>query len=538
MTMDFRFYWSLFMRRLPYFLLVAVIGSALGLTLAQVLPPVFVAEATLVVEGEQIPDDLAASTVRTAASEQLQIIQERVLARDSLLEMANKLNIYAGETDIAGPAKPRRSADEIVDDLRKRIQIAISGGDTGKRGAAQATLVTVSFEAPTAALSAAVTNEVVTMILAQDVEMRTGSARQTLNFFEQEVTRLDQELISRGAIILEFKQKNQDALPDSLEFRRTQRVDLQNQFGDLGRQQVDLIAQRDRLIRIHGTTGTTDGGFPAAQITPEQAQLQALQAELAAALGVMSAENPKVVLLQAQVVAQEKVVAAQVAGGLTGADGQELSAFDIQLAEFDRQIAVLATQKDELTTAMDALQRSIDATAGNASALDTLERDYANLREQYNQAVAAKARAETGDMIETLSKGQKIVVIDQAVVPDAPSRPNRLLIALGGIGGGIVAGLGLVFLLEALNSAIRRPVELTNKLGITPLAILPFLRTPGQIRWHRAKIALALIFVLAAIPAGLWLVDRQVMPLDLLLDRILSKFNLAALARSALPVLV
>ena len=537
MTMDFRFYWLLFMRRLPYFLLVAVTGSALGLTLAQVLPPVFVAEASLVVEGEQIPNDLAASTVRTVASEQLQIIQERVLARDSLLEMANKLNIYADETDAAGSASPRRNADEIVADLRKRIQIAISG-DAGKRGATQATLVTVSFEAPTATLSAAVTNEVVTMILAQDVEMRTGSARQTLNFFEQEVTRLDQELISRGAIILEFKQKNQDALPDSLEFRRTQRVDLQNQFGDMGRQKVDLIAQRDRLIRIHGTTGNTEGGFPAAQITPERAQLQALQAELAAALGVMSAENPKVVLLQAQVVAQEKVVAAQVAGGLTGADGQELSAFDIQLAEFDRQIAVLATQKDELTTAMDTLQQSIDATAGNASALDTLERDYSNLREQYNQAVAAKARAETGDMIETLSKGQKIVVIDQAVVPAAPSRPNRLLIALGGVGGGILAGLGLVFLLEALNSAIRRPVELTNKLGITPLATLPFLRTPGQIRWRRAKIALALIFVLAAIPAGLWLVDRQVMPLDLLLDRVLSKFNLAALARSALPVLV
>ena len=48
--MDSRFYLALFLRRLPWFLLVAVSVSALGLTLARVLPTVYVAGATLVVE--------------------------------------------------------------------------------------------------------------------------------------------------------------------------------------------------------------------------------------------------------------------------------------------------------------------------------------------------------------------------------------------------------------------------------------------------------------------------------------------------------
>ena len=60
---------------------------------------------------------------------------------------------------------------------------------------------------------------------------------------------------------------------------------------------------------------------------------------------------------------------------------------------------------------------SIEATPGNAITLDTLERDYANIRIQYDQAVANKARAETGDIIEALCKGQRISVIEQAVVP-------------------------------------------------------------------------------------------------------------------------
>ncbi len=92
---DLKFYFSLFLRRLHYFLIVLTLGTVVGLTLAWMLPPVYVAEARLVVESEQIPDELAASTVQIAATEQLQIIQQRILTRDTLIEMANRLQIYA-----------------------------------------------------------------------------------------------------------------------------------------------------------------------------------------------------------------------------------------------------------------------------------------------------------------------------------------------------------------------------------------------------------------------------------------------------------
>ena len=72
--LDLRFYLALFLRRLPYFLIFTVAGAAVGLALAFTLPPSYQAQARLVVESEQIPDELAASTVRTEASEQLQII--------------------------------------------------------------------------------------------------------------------------------------------------------------------------------------------------------------------------------------------------------------------------------------------------------------------------------------------------------------------------------------------------------------------------------------------------------------------------------
>ena len=520
--MDFKFYLSLFMRRLPWFLLLTAVGIAAGLTLARVLPPVYSAQARLVVESEQIPDGMAASTVQTAASEQLEIVQQRILTRAKLLDMADRLDIYG-----TGDAPPRISADEIVADLRDRIKIVTTGGGSA-RGPAQATIVTVSFQAVTAALAANVTNEVVTMILQEDVAMRTGVSRQTLDFFVQEVARLDQELAQRSTVILEFKQQNQDALPDSLDFRRSQQAAEQTRLVQLEREEALLKERRARLVTLFETTGRVD--TVADNQTPEQKQMKSLQDQLSSLLAVLSPQNPRVKVLEAQIASLEQVISAQTGAAVQSGDGQALSAYDIQLSDLDGQMTAIADQKAEIATTMDTLATSIAATPGNAIALSTLERDYANIRVQYDQAVANKARAETGDLIEALSKGQRISVIEQATAPRVPTSPNRPLIAAAGVGAGMFAGLALVVLLELLNTAIRRPVDLTAKLGVTAFATLPYIRTKQEIRRRRLIILAAFMIVLIGVPVALWALDRFVMPLDLLLNQILQRVGLAMLS--------
>lgn len=524
--MDLRFYLSLFLRRLHWFLLLLAVGSGIGITLARVLPPVYVASAKLVVEAEQIPDDLAPTTVRTEPTEQLQIIQQRILARDTLIDMANRLQIYGGQSHAVG-----LEPDKIVADLRERIAIGVSGS-TSTRGPAQATLVTVSFEAPSSALAASVANEVVTLILKENVEMRTAVARQTLDFFDQEVTRLDKALAEKGAVILAFKEKNKDALPDSLDFRRNQQAAAQERLLQLERDRAALQDRRDRLVRIYEETGTIDSAVPGAKLTPEQQQLKTLQDTLAAQLIVLSPENPKIKMLQAQIAALEKTVTAQSAGGATAASGQALSAYELQLADLDGQLTYLDTQRKQIEAELKALQTSIEATPANAITLDTLQRDYDNIQIQYNQAVANKARAETGDTIEALSKGQRISVIEQAVPPREPEKPNRPVIAAAGVGGGLVLGFGLVLLLELLNRAIRRPADLTAKLGIAPFATLPYIATRHEQRRQRIILLIGFLLVLAAVSGLLWAVNSYYMPLDLLIDRLLEKLQLG---QSGLP---
>ncbi|WGV15943.1 GumC family protein [Fuscovulum ytuae] len=464
--MDIRFYFSRFLRRAHWFLLVVLLCSAAGVIVARVLPPVFVAKALLVVESEQIPDAMAQSTVQTQASEQLQIIQQRMLARENLLDIANRLRVYDGRQAAGQEAL---TAGQIVADMRGRIAINTTQ-QGGQRGAVQATLVSVSFDAETAQMAAAVANELVTRILQEDVSMRTVVARQTLEFFQQEVERLEQVLADRSAAILAFKEQNLSALPESLEFRRQELARIEVRLADLERQRTVLFEQIDRLTRLRGgASASSDGGDAGS-------------------------------------------------GRVTTRDirSEDLNS---QLSLVDDELSKLQAQAAELTT-------TISKTPGNAILLEALERDYASARAQYDQAVVNRAKAETGETIEALSKGQRITVIDQAVAPDQPEKPNRPKLVVASVGAGIAAGLGLVAVLEFLWGAIRRPADLVTGLGIAPIAVLPYVTTIQEKRRNRAIVFLLIVAFVGVVGLALWLVHTQVMPLDLLVDKLKARLPL------------
>lgn len=455
--MDIRFYVSRFLRQVHWFLLVVIASVVAGVVVARVMPTVYSASALLVVESEQIPDAMARSTVETQAGEQLQIIEQRILARDKLLDVANRLRVY----EIIRPGAERPlTAGEIVQDMRERVAIDISV-DRGSRE--QATLVRVSFEAPDANLVAAVTNELVTLILEQDVAMRTVVARQTLEFFQQESERLAQALAERSAAILAFKEKNLSALPDSLDFRREELTRIEARVAEIERGETAVNEQIDRLARLRGGVATSSEG--------------------------------------------------------NAGEGQ-VTTRDIRMDDLTSQLAALQKEKAGLEARSVELTTSIAQTPANAVQLEALERDYESIRAQYDQAVENRAKAETGETIEALSKGQRISVIEQAVAPDEPSKPNRPKIIAAASGAGMMGGLALVALLEFLRGAVRRPADLTAALGITPFATLPYVVTVAERRRNRLLAALAVVLLVLLVLGGLWFVHEKVMPLDLIMQKI------------------
>lgn len=512
MSLDIRYYLSIFWRRFPYFIVVAFIVSVLGLSIATILPSEYRADALLLVEGEQIPDELAASTVTTGSAEQLQIIERRLVARPNLLELATRLDIYPNRSEMDPAA--------IVADMRERLTIR---RQTSRGGA---TTVIVAFTAGSGAKAAEVTNEMVTLILQENLELRRGRAAQTLEFFDQEVKRLNDELVAQSAEILAFKLANQNSLPDSLDYSRARQASQQERLLQLQRSETALRERRDRLIDLFERTGRVDQVQE--NLTPEQRQLQALESELENALLIYSETNPRVRILKQRVSALQSAVAAQSGAETSGVD-QALSLYELQLSEIDGQLEFTSDQKAQVEADLIVLREQIDATPSNSIRLAELERENGITQGQYNSAVGRLAAAKTGDRIETLARGQRISVLEQASVPSAPTSPDRMLIAAGSVGSGFGLGLALIVLMELLNRSIRRPVEIERKLGILPLATLPYMRTAREQFFRRFIILSVLLATIVGIPAGLWAAHTYYLPMDLLVERVLDKTGLSPL---------
>ena len=103
-NLDLKFYWAVFLRRLPYFLVVTALLTAVAVTLAFVLPPKYLSQASMLVEPQQIPDQLAANTVPINPYEQAQIIEQRLMTRANLLALAEKIGLYADQPDMPANA--------------------------------------------------------------------------------------------------------------------------------------------------------------------------------------------------------------------------------------------------------------------------------------------------------------------------------------------------------------------------------------------------------------------------------------------------
>lgn len=508
---NLRFYLSLFLRRLPLFLLVAASISTVSIFVAFTLPPAYESKMVLIVEAPQIPDALAPSTVRMPGPQRLQIIEQRLMTRANLLDIARRLDVLADQNEM--------NPDEILQAMQARTTILKT------RNPNEASIMTVTFEARTPRLAAGVLNEYLTLIQADDASFRKGRAGQTQDFFKQEVARLNADLEILGARILKFKNANAGALPDSLAFRQQQRTERQLRLEEVGRELFTLTSQKQQLIDVFSQTGQVISDSTKSQ-SKTQLRLAEAEAELDDALLVYSPNNPRIKILQAKV-EQLREAALEETAKINGEEQASTgnSALDFQLASIDTRISALQQQEASLKQDIERLNESIRKTPNNAIILEDLQRDYDNVLAQYNPAVQRLADADTGERIEILSRGERISVIEQPAVPSEPTKPNRIKIAGGGTVLGVAAGVGLIVLLLMLNGAPRRPEDLIRKLDVWPIATLPYIRTRREVILQRSvKLGLILV-ILVGVPAVVWSVHTYYQPLDLVADRVMNKLG-------------
>lgn len=517
--------WRTFRRRFVVLATVSALGTAAAVGYALVKPPVYETSARILVESQQIPTDLARSTVASSAAERLQIIEQRLMARDNLVALIETHGLFAD--------RPELSLTERIAGLRDATEIrsiAVSGQGYGNREISAFT-ITVRLRDPGQA--AAVANEFVTNVLDQNLRARAERARETLAFFETEERRVGDAIVALEGEIAAFKNANEVALPESLEFRRAELARLQESDLEIERRILELEEQRGALETA------LEGGRPVVAAepvprSPEEADLRRLQVELAQKRMIYSPTHPEVQRLENQVAALATLVPAFATDSMTlstlsGSTEAQRGAIRRQITLLTGQMALLEDQRAVLAGRRAALQASIQETPQVEMALNALGRRHRELQDQYSVITRKRAEAETGEKLEVNQQSERFEVVENALVPEHPVEPNRRKIVALGSGASLGVALALVVLLEMLNPAIRTTAQLERQLGVRPVISIPYVRTTGERRRRRGLWILAALVLGVGIPYGLGVIDAEVMPLGTVWQKILEKTGLADL---------
>ena len=580
-------YLAIAKRRRRPMLLAAGAGLLTALLLALFLPPVYQSIGTVLIEQQEMPPELVRSTVTSYADQRVQVISQRVMTTQTLLDIIRRYNLYPRQ-------RSRESREVLMARMRRDINIKMISADVIDPRSGRPTSATIAFSVAYSNRSAdqavKVANELCTLFLNENLSTRTKLAQDAASFLEGEAERVNKHMAELETQVAAFRSQHFDSLPELEQFNM-QLLDRTNQDIDkdetrrasLEQQQVYLEAQLAQLKpnsalfsdsgeRILSTTdrlktlrsqlasaralyapdhpdiarltreiaGLESQDQAATDVNDLRRALEQARGELAAARERYGPEHPDRVRLEKQVASLEEdlatATAAQARAGSTaaavrtgpkGADNPAYIQIEAQLSATRNELQAVAEEETRLRAQRASYEKKITLEPQTERDYRELMRDYENTKTKYQELRSKQQEATVSKNLETDRKGERFTLIEPPLPPEEPVSPNRPLILLLGLVLSVALGSGAAALSESLDATVRGRRDLMRIVaGAPPLAIIPRIGAIEieQSPWRRrALLALVVGGVLLVAATAVHFLYR---PLDVLWFILLRRMGL------------
>jgi succinoglycan biosynthesis transport protein ExoP len=560
-------YLAILRRRKALLVTTSLVIFVISASFAFGLPPIYRSAATILIEQQSVPTDLVRSTVTSYADEQIEVISQRAMSTENLLEIIGKYGLYADELK-------RETTKAIITRMREEdIQRDVLSADVVDPRSGRPTTATIAFtisyDNKSPELAQKVANELTSLYLRENLRSRAERAADTSNFLAAEAQRMSKDIALLEAKLAAFKERNVGQLPELVELNlqlmdRTERelAGVDQQVRSLEERKIYLkselaqlspvggmysetgariLAPADRLrllqteytrlsavyapdhpdlVKMRKEIAALKGGVGDVEHAGETAaQLEALRAELRAARERYTADHPDVKRLERSIANLEKALAAGRSAPRKRAapvepDNPAYIQLQAQLQAAESDLRTLGDKRDELTKRIAAYELRLTQTPQVERQYRALSRDYENAVAKYQEIKAKEMEAELAQSLETERKGERFTLIEPPLLPEEPVSPNRLAILFLGVVLSFVGGLGAVATAEAADDSVRGSKGVTAVTGVPPLAAIPYIETRHERQqrlWRRASAAAVLVLgVVLAVAFVHW----YIRPLD------------------------
>ena len=482
-------YLQMLRRRAKWILIPALIAPVVGFLVSYAFSPKFTSQALIVIQGQKLPEGVVQPVITQDLSQRITTMQTQILSRPRLQGMIDNL----------GLARGGRNPNEVMDEIRAGMSIqpfitdlsqvqAPGAAGTVKKKPGQGTpapAFNVTFTGSNARETRDVANELASMMIAENVKSREAAAKDTTAFISQQLDDAKRGLDEQDAKLATFKKQYSGQLPgdedNNLKVLAALNSQLDSNTQTVNRAQQDkaytesLLAQQVASWRV--SQGSTNPQALEQQLTTLQAQLIQLEARY-------TADHPDVIKTKADIAEVQKRLAelnsssASANGTIDKANANEppeIKQLRLQIHQYGQVLDQATREQKRLQGQIQLYQSRLAVSPEVEEKYKQLTRDYDTAQKFYADLLAKKNNSEMQTQMESQQQGEQMVLMNPAALSEAPSFPNRLLFALGGLGAGLSLGLAVALWLEFRDKSIRDERDVEASLQMPVLVALPWL---------------------------------------------------------------
>jgi polysaccharide biosynthesis transport protein len=319
------------------------------------------------------------------------------------------------------------------------------------------------------------------------LESQLASVGETLNRNSQEKMALETRLQSLKSQLSFYANMATDS-PSATVTQQQQRMVKNERLVELNKR---IIEGESRLAALRELYKETYPDLRAATATLQtlKAERDILEKEEMAQMAQIAKEQQEQ-QASAKPVEVKRSLNPQMGRALEELKG-EIASVETSIRTKDLDIKQRMAQQVDLHAKIQGYQNRIDVGPVNQQRYVSLMRDYDLAKEKYDEMSKRKSLSETATNMEDRKAGENLEVLDPASLPEAPTEPNRLIIAAIGTGIGFVMGVFLAGARELKDTSLKNLKDVRAYTNLAVLSSIPLLENALLVRRKRRLFWLA-----------------------------------------------
>jgi polysaccharide chain length determinant protein (PEP-CTERM system associated) len=467
-------------------LISSAIILATGIVSVSLLPNIYSATTTVLVDPQKIPERYVASTIDPNA--QLNTLAQQVLSSSRLQEIIERYNLYSNLRT--------SSREEVIEYMRSKTKIDIKPSLEPEQGLSS---FRITYENTDRAIVAVVTNQLAASFIAWNLKARQQQALGTTEFLSSELDEAKKSLEEQESALQEYRMQHAGATPDALtgNLQALSRLQAESESNE------DAISRLDQERILLSQTSSADPRV--APLTERDKLIQdkwRLESELSELKRQFTDSYPDVISVKEQI----KDVSGRLAAisESSNTTDQLDSTTKVRLTLIEKELQRHRELKANLQAQIRSFQRKVDSVPILESRLAELTRNYEVSRQNYQSLLDKTLSAGMSQQLEKKQQAARFMILDPAKTPEKPLKPKRMPLFLGVVALSIVLPFGVVLAKEALSGVVKSETQLKELLSphIPLLGTIPPIQNQLDIRrarWMTFQTSVLLVLTCAAL---------------------------------------